>query len=210
MNTPITKQTSKDTYWIDEKGDKIPYNRLRKEERNREVETHKLLGHALKVNQALVDYKEEMRKICKKIYDQEMKAMGADPSKAKGNFTFYNFNQTIRVKVAIHEPVKFSDSAISAAKQFFDNFMEESITTKEDFLKDLINKAFEAKNGQLDSRRIFDLLSYKSRTKNQNYIKACECLEEGSTRPSSKTYFQIAFKDEEGNWENVELNFSKV
>jgi hypothetical protein len=205
------KQTSKDSHWTDEKGDKVPYTYVPVIERKKEVKAHSILKEGLKISDALADFKARVEKICSDLYRQEMIALKADPNKPpKGNYTWYSFNNDIRLKVSINEPVKYSDAAIEAAKQHFDKYMDDNVTTKEEFMKDSIKNAFETKNGNIDPRRVADLLKYKSKTKSPDYINACECLEQGSTRPSSKTYFQISVKNEKGDYENVELNFSKI
>lgn len=207
----VVKQTSKDTYWTNEKGYKIPYSRLTKIEKSKETKTYSLLKKSQAISNSLAEFKKAVQLECEELYRKEMEQLKADPNKPpKGNYTFYNFDQSIRIKVSISEPVKFSDAALEAAKQHFDKYIEDTVTTTETFMKDSIRDAFATKNGHVDPGKIFNLLSYKSKTKNQDYIMGCDALEQGSTRPSSKTYYQISFKNEDGDFENVELNFSKI
>lgn len=207
----VLKQTSNDSHWIDEKGDKIPYNRLTAIEKKKETKTHMLLKKGMSISKQLADFKSQVTEVCEELYRKEMEAMKADPNKPpKGNYTFYSFDHGVRIKVNINEPVRYSDASIEAAKQHFDNYLDNNVTTTEDFMKESIKNAFETKNGQIDPKRIADLLKYKSKTKSQDYIRACKCLEQGSERPKSKAYFQIAVRNTNGDYENVELNFSKI
>lgn len=210
MIKTIKKQVTSDKYWLDEKGDKIPVNRLTKLERLQEKESYKLFKDALALQSKLSDYKNNVRKICEHVYELAMKEHGGKPEKSKGNFTWYNFDRSLKISVSISEPIRFDDLTIKAAKDLFDQFLDQAVESREDFVKDVIRDAFETRNGQMDAKQVLGLLRYRKKVKNPLFLAALDKIEEAQRRPSSKTYFQLAYLQEDGSYQNVELNFSRI
>ena len=203
------KQTSKQEKWKDESKMEVPYKRISKAERLMEIKSHSLLSEAKGINSGLQDFKNRIKAICEEVYSAFMLENNVK-SNSKGNFTWYNFDRTIKVEVAISEPVKFDDMAIQASKEKLDEFLETAVDSKIDFVKDLIKDAFSTSNGKLDAKRVLGLLRYKSRVTSPLFLEAMDLIEKGIRRPESKTYFRIWEKDTDGKYQAVELNFSNI
>jgi len=203
------KQTSKQEKWKDESKMEVPYKRISKAERLMEIKSHSLLTEAKGINSGLQDFKNRIKAICEEVYSAFMLENNVK-SNSKGNFTWYNFDRTIKVEVAISEPVKFDDMAIQASKEKLDEFLESAVDSKIDFVKDLIKDAFSTSNGKLDAKRVLGLLRYKSRVTSPLFLEAMDLIEKGIRRPESKTYFRIWEKDTDGKYQAVELNFSNI
>ena len=205
------KKQVKDAYWTDEKGDEIPINRIDKVERLRERECHKMATKAFKISEELAEFKNYVRKTVEEIYEREMQQLEASgKAVTKGNFTFYNFEHTIRVKANISAPTKFTDAALIASKEWFDKYIDKYVHSEDDVATEIIERAYSKKNGQVDPKHIFDLLSFKTRTNKEEFHKGCKILEEGSIRTRSKTYYEVAVMDDNGEFVNIQLNFSKI
>jgi len=203
------KQTGKQEKWIDESKMEVPYKRISKAERLMEGKSYSLLMEAKGINSGLHDFKNRIKAICEEVYSAFMLENNVK-SNSKGNFTWYNFDRTIKVEVAISEPVKFDDMAIQASKEKLDEFLESAVDSKIDFVKDLIKDAFSTSNGKLDAKRVLGLLRYKSRVTSPLFLEAMDLIEKGIRRPESKTYFRIWEKDTDGKYQAVELNFSNI
>ena len=203
------KQTGKQEKWVDEAKMEVPYKRITKAERLMEIKSYSLLTEAKGISSGLNDFKNRIKAICEEVYSAFMLENNVK-SNSKGNFTWYNFDRTIKVEVAISEPVKFDDMAIQASKEKLDEFLESAVDSKIDFVKDLIKDAFSTSNGKLDAKRVLGLLRYKSRVTSPLFLEAMDLLEKGIRRPESKTYFRIWEKDTDGKYQAVELNFSNI
>src|SRR5690554_2698897 len=94
----VTRQLTASKYWLDEKGDKIPTNRLTKLEKKQERVSYKLYKDALDLEMKLKSYKDNMRKVCDEIYFAAMKEHGGKIGKGKGGFTIYNFDRSIKIQ----------------------------------------------------------------------------------------------------------------
>ena len=211
MNTDsVNTQKSSDKTWIDEGGIQVPYNRTTKSERLQEIQSARLMKKAIDINTKLKDFKEEVGVICKKVYDGFMIANNTTSKNSKGNFTWYNFDRSIKVEVSVNERIEFDDLGIKACKEKLDLFLEANLESKNEFIKQMVLDAFETSRGKLDSKKVMSLLKYKSKIKAPLFQDAMQLLENSIRRPSSKTYFRIWFKDAEGKYESIDLNFSSI
>ncbi|MFD2566102.1 DUF3164 family protein [Pseudotenacibaculum haliotis] len=202
-------QTSKDKTWYDEKGTGVPLNRINKVERLHERLSGSLLKKAQKLNKDLKAFKELVNDYCTQAFDAFMADKNVDINH-KGNFTWYNFNRTIKVEVSVNERIEFDDMGIKAAKQKLDDFLSISVESKNEFVKDLILTAFETSRGKLDVKKVMQLIRYKSKIDAPIFKQAIELLEQSIRRPDSKTYFRVWLKGRDGKYENIDLNFSSI
>jgi predicted regulator of Ras-like GTPase activity (Roadblock/LC7/MglB family) len=205
------KQTSTQKFWEDEAGTQIPYNRTTAVERLMEIQSDKLLSKAAKIHEKLAAFKTEVAEICQQVYDAFIEERQMKVDGKKGNFTWYNFDRSIKIEVSVNEKIEFDDLVIKAAKEKFDQFLEDNITSKNEFAKEMIIDAFETqRTGKLDTKRVMQLTRYEKKINDALFSEAVALINESIRRPQSKTYFRIWAKDEAGEFQNVDLNFSSI
>jgi len=202
-------QTSKNTVWKDETGMEIPYNRITPLERMKEKSAQNILVSAVKLNKNLTEFKAMIWKLCDDVFTQAMSQNGTQKA-TKGNFTWYNFDRSIKIEVSISDRIQFDDLNIKSAKALFDEFLNDSIDPKIEFVKELVNDAFSTSHNNLDPKKVMSLLKYRSKISDPRYQEAIRLIEEGIRRPDSKVYFRIWQKDEEGKYQNIDLNLSSI
>lgn len=206
----VTTYKAKDQLWVDEAGTSIPYNRTTKVERLMERSSAKILREALAVNKKLVVFRDTIEELSMEAYDAFMKSKDSK-KESKGNFTWYNFNRSIKIEVAISEAIQFDDLTIELAKEKFDAFLEANVTSKNDFVKPMILDAFKTqRNANLDTKRVLGLMRHESKINNALFSEAVKLIQESIRRPKSKTYYRVWVKDEAGQYSNVELNLSSI
>lgn len=204
----IEKQKSTEQYWKDEKGILCLYNRTTKSERLMEAQSYKLAKEALKLNQELSAFKKYVKEVCQEVYDTYMAER--EVTQTKGNFTWYNYDRSIRVEVSINERIEFDDLGITACKAKLHDFLQENVESKDAFIKDMVMDAFETSRGKLDAKKVMSLLRYRSKIKNQLFQDALNLLEESIRRPESKTYFRVSTRNDDGKYDVIDLNFSSI
>lgn len=204
--------------WIDESGLEIPENRITPYEKIRERAAAKLLKKAGKINETLVAFKDEIEETCEKIWQAGHAEAGTDSeriAKLKGNHTWYNFDRTIKVEVSIQGRIDFDDILIASAKDQFDQYTEKLTATSSDaeLICDLINVAFQTRNGKLDPKEVFKLFKYQSKVSAKKYPefhKAIDLIGQSIRRPDSRKYTRISTQGEDGKYRVVDLNFSSI
>lgn len=202
--------TTKDPLWTNEKGHQVELKRITPSERFNERKAIQVLKKAKAVNKYLVDFKALVIEVCGAVYKKYMEENNNGGKPSKGNFDWYNFDRSIKIQVSIAEPIKFDDLAIIACKDKLDEFFKQNVSAKTDVIKEMITDAFETSRGKLDTKKVLDVLSYKSRIDDPLFQEAMELIEKGIRRPKSKTYFRIWEKDETGQYQAINLNFSSI
>lgn len=199
-----------ETTWVDEAGLTVPATRITKAEREREKRSFSLYKKASALSNQLSDFKHEMAEICDKVYDLALKEVQKNKLQHKGNFTWYNFNRSIKIEVNINERIDFDSILIKAAKDSLDNYLADQLSDKDELIRQLIDEAFSNTKGMLDNKRIFSLLKYRSKIKAKFFQEALDLIEKSIRRPDSRKYMRIFAKDANGDWRNIDLNFSSI
>ncbi len=174
-----------------------------------EHKSAKLLKDAKDLSDRMAAFKEDIAKVCSDIYAAFMAEKEVKPT-TKGNFTWYNFDRSIKIEVAINERITFDELQISAAREKLDQFLTENMDGKVEFIKELVIDAFKTSRGQLDAKKIMSLLKYRSKIRQPLFQSAMEDIESAIRRPASKTYYRVFERTDEGNYKLVDLNFSTI
>ncbi|MCO5253388.1 MAG: DUF3164 family protein [Bacteroidetes bacterium] len=203
-------QKQSDPFWEDETGNKIPTNRLTDLEKLSERVAVKLHKEAVKINEGLKKFKEEVIALCDQVYEASLEDTQTSGKNRKGNFTLFNFNRTLKIEVSISERIEFDDLTIQACKEKLDDFITSNTTGVDDFMRTLILSAFEKTSGSLDVKKVLTLRKYRDRTRSPLYKEAMDLLDKAIRRPDSKRYFRVFARNEEGKYELIDLNFSSI
>lgn len=209
MKNQLKTQKSTDQYWTDEKGVKSPYSRTTKSERLMEIQSLKIAKEAIRLNTDLSAFKNNLKAVCENVYSTFMMEK-ENYTPGKGNFTWKNFDGSIKIECSVSDRIEFDDLTITACKDKLTEFLDNTVESKEDFVKEMVTDAFETSRGKLDAKKVMSLLRYRSKIKAPIFQEALNLLESAIRRPESKTYFRVWVKDEEGKYKNVELNLSAV
>lgn len=206
MELPVLK-TKKDRVWIDENGTNVPFITLTEVEKLKEKTAFGLAKEAMAINKKLVAFKERIAKDCGVIYDEVMKDSERE---GKGSFTFYNFDYTIKVEVRINQNIGFDSLLIEKAKLKLEDFIGDVVNPQMEFAKELVMGAFQTSKGNLDTKSVLGLKKHSTRITDKRWHDAMALIDESVRRPSSKTYFVVSVKNESGEFENIDLNFSSI
>ena len=209
-NLKFNIQTSKQEYWTDENGMRVPYKRTSKAERLAERRSGKAIKEALKLNRLLGEFKRYLTEASREVYEAFLKENGIKNPGKKGNYTWYNFDRSIKIEVDAREAIEFDEILISAAREKFLDFIDRNVTAKNEFIKELILQAFETRKGKLDVKKILTLTRYEAKVGNPTFSEAVRLINKAIRRRPTKMYFRIWVKNEEGKYQSVDLNFSSI
>jgi hypothetical protein len=128
----------------------------------------------------------------------------------KGNYTWFNFDRSVKIEVSVNERIEFDDLTIKACKEKLDEFLSENVTSKHEMIKQIVTDAFSTTRGKLDAKKVMSLLRYKDKVKDALFLESMELLEKSIRRPDSKTYYRISERMEDGGYRVIDLNFSSI
>lgn len=206
-NTPNIQKAGK--AWIDEIGIEIPFNRILKSEKLKEQLSGSLFKQALKINSLLLAFKEAIERAVLEVRELLISEEKLHKN-SKGNFTWYNFDRSIKIEVNVNETIRFDEGMIASARELFDSFISKNVQGTDDIVRQLINTAFANTKGGLDSKKVLSLLKYRTKIKDKQFQQALDLIQDSISRPTSKRYFRVWVKNEDGQYENIELNFSSI
>lgn len=196
--------------WVDEAGNNVPVKDLKKKEKVLEDVTYKIASHALKVNAQLVKFHMLIQKMVETAIDAIQKEYTGKKTEFKGNYTLYNFDRSIKVCVKVSQPIKFDEVTIEQARQLLKEFLDEGLTAKNSFIKQMVLEAFETRRGQMDTKRVMGLQRYADRIDDKRYRDAMQLINEAIRRPESATYYQVWIRNEKGQYDAVKLDLATL
>ena len=199
--------------WKDENGVAIPANRITASEKLREKASEKLLAKSVNLSEQLQAFKDEFAALSDEVYKAVMAENGVNIGDRKGNFTFYNFDRSIRIETDVNERIVFDDALIEVAKQHFNSFLTNGTNSVDAMIREMINDAFSTSRGRLDAKKVMGLLKYKGRVREDKYPefhKALKAIEDSIRRPESKVYYRVSKRNKAGEYEPINLNFSAL
>ena len=210
MNLVIKQQKPADKVWRDEAGVEIPFNRTTKYEKTAEVALSKLAKEALAINRKLEAFKTDLKGTVEAMYAAFVESNDGKATSKKGNITLYNFDRSIKVEVNVNEPIHFDEEFIKLAKAELDALLADELEGTSSWIKGVISDAFEKSRGELDTDKVLGLKKHASRTTDERYHKAMKFIDQAINRPTSKEYYRVWVRGDNGQYQNVQLNFSAI
>ncbi|HSW64955.1 MAG TPA: DUF3164 family protein [Dissulfurispiraceae bacterium] len=199
--------------WKDEKGFEIPASRITGIEKLKERKATQLLREAQRLHEALTTYKRTVAAACAEVYAAAMEYAGVQNKEAKGNFTWYNFDRSIKIEASVNERIDFDDGLIAAAKDKFYEFLSNNTTGVDEMVRSLIMDAFSTTRGRLDAKRVMGLVRYRERINKKRFPlfhEAVDLIEQSIRRPESRTYFRVWERRADGEYDAIDLNISSI
>jgi hypothetical protein len=204
-----TIQKVSEKLWTDEKGQQIPVTRIDSLEKFQEKAAGRIWANAINLNDQLQELKAMFQELSEEVYQRTMERHKIKKP-GKGNFTFFNFDRSIKVEVNINENIVFEDALIIACQSKLNEFLDAELSDKQDYFRSLINDAFSKQRGGLDAKKVLGLLKHRTKIKAALFQEALDLLEQSIRRPNSKTYYRVSERMEDGGYKVVDLNFSSI
>lgn len=202
-------QKVKEGKWKDETGNNIPLCYITAGNRYKERAAGSLLKDAKSINTKLSDFKAKIKELCDGVYRKMLEENNAKEA-SKGNYTWFSFDRSVKIEVTKSERIDFDDITIEACKQKLDEFLDKNLDAKQEFVKQIVTDAFSTSKGKLDSKKVMSLLKYRQQIKSALFQEALNLMEKSIRRPDSKLYFRIWDRDESGEYNLIDLNFSSI
>lgn len=133
-------------------------------ERTSEKSATTLLKKAQSAHAQLADLKEEIKNKSDEVFILAMEELDGKKDNQK-NFTWYNFDRSIKIERSTSEPIKFDELTIKACKDKVESFLASNVESKDDYVKEMLVEAFETTGGNLDTKKVLGMLRWRSKIK---------------------------------------------
>jgi len=192
-------------YLKNAKGALIPFENVKKSDKTKDRLVEKLFSKAEKLHNGMKKVKESMAVEIQKYLEDQAANHGV---KWKGNAQLDNFGGDKRISVSIKDMICFSEK-LQVAKEVIDECVRKWSKNADPALVTLITTAFEVdKKGNINKTMILSLRQYK--IEDERWKEAMDLISEAIQVEATKTYYLFKFKGEEGEWEQLSLNWSKL
>ncbi|MEP2447372.1 MAG: DUF3164 family protein [Balneola sp.] len=193
--------------WIDPQGREIPSNRVLPEEKSFEKICNRIQREAKKVNSAMENLKNMfVQEYGSWLNDQSQYGMKED---WRGNATVANFSGTVRLVREEKERIEFDHNIQIFQRKIYEWLKNEGKRASIDFKK-VVDNAFKVNSkGNLSRQRMADLRHTPIKD-NPEWEDACSYYDKAITVVNSKAFWAIEFKNSNGDWDRLPLNFYDI
>jgi len=205
--------TQKDATWCNADGDKVPVKFVPLMEKKKEVLAAKLHKSALGLEASLANLHKimcdafaEIREMVREEYELKYKK----EMKEKGSITWFNFDRSIKIEADKNDIVKWDSSLMTAAKDQLDQYLSSNLSEANELISALVSGAFANTKGMIDTGKVFQILKYQDKIKDKRFQKACEMMKKAQSIDKTKLYMRIWEKQSDGQYRNINLNFSSI
>ncbi|MPT33785.1 MAG: DUF3164 family protein [Flavobacterium sp.] len=165
----------------------------------------RLVAKAYRLSLMLAGFKKDAFDDMQTVYAilQEYSSRHAD---GKGNFRIEH--EGMRVTYKRQGKATFDERSHQAEKHIID-FVNSKFADDQD-TRDLIMSLLERKKGELDIHLVQKLYAMENRFNDNNWKRGIELLKESYQYSHSKDYINFEKRDENGQWQTINLQFSNI
>lgn len=164
-----------------------------------------LCNKAIRVNKILKWFKNQSFSDMQTLYEM-LKEYSNRHKDGKGNFQVEHEN--FRVSYKRQGKPHFDERSHQAEKHIID-FVNTKFENDVD-TKDLVMSLLERKKGELDINLVQKLYAMENRFQDENWKRGIELLKESYSYSHSKDYIGFETKNEKGEWQTINLQFSNI
>lgn len=181
------------------------FNKKRDYEDLRNSTIVELCSEAMELNNDLKSFKKKSFDSMQTIWEM-LKEYSSRHADGKGTFTI-EF-EDLRISYKRQGKATFDERSHQAEKHIID-FVNAKFDNDKD-TRDLIMSLMERKKGELDIYLVQKLYAMEDRFDDQNWKKGIELLKESYQYAHSKDYIKFEQRDEKGQWNSINLQFSNI
>jgi len=195
-------------YKINAVGHLVPIEQIKEVDLLRDDFVMKAVEAAQYENDALADFKKKLTEDMNAFLDLSAEQYGVKLGGGKGNIQLTSFDGKYRITREISERIEF-DERLQAAKALVDECLNEWTKFASSEVRTLIYHAFEPdKTGRINTKRILGLRKLK--IEHPTWMRAMEAIGDAITVTGSCVYHRFYERDEQGKYQQINLDFSGV
>jgi len=211
MSVKIHK--TKEQVWTDAAGNQVPLKYISVADKKKEAIAGTVHKFALLAESMLSDLHKTMTAAFEEVrlaIQDEFSLKGKKQKIGKGSLTWFNFDKSIKVEMDINEISKWDGALMTEALTLLNKYIGSGLDEGKELIKDLITSAFSNNKGMVDSKKVFQIIRFESKTTNKTFLQACELLKQAHSIDKTKSYMRVWEKVDSGEYRQVNLNFSSI
>lgn len=195
-------------YMMNGVGHLVPIESIKEIDLARDEFVKSVVGKAGEVSTLLNTFKNQLAGDMQAFLELSAEKYGADLGGARGNLSLTSYDGKYKILRAVSERLDF-DERLQAAKELVDDCLRQWSKDAGPELRTLVESAFQVdKKGRINARRILSLRTLK--IDHPTWKKAMEAISDAVTVVGSCTYYRVYERDDEGSYNQINLDFSGV
>lgn len=197
-----------DGYMMNAVGHLVPIESIKEIDLARDEFVKGVVAKAAEVAAVLDQFKKQLAGDMQAFLELSAEKYGADLGGARGNLSLTSYDGRYKVLRAVSDRLDF-DERLQAAKALVDDCLREWSREAGPELRTLVESAFQVdKKGRINAKRILSLRTLK--IEHPTWKQAMDAIGDAVTVVGSCTYYRAYERDDEGNYNQISLDFSGV
>lgn len=189
-------------------GNLVPIESIKEIDLLRDRFVREQVVKAEKVSALLGEFKQLLAGDIQAFLELSAEKYEADMGGARGNLSLTSFDGQFKVLRAVADRLEF-DERLQAAKSLIDDCLREWTRDSGSEIRALIDQAFQVdKKGKINTKRIISLRQLK--IEHPIWLRAMEAIGDALTVTGSCTYYRVYERDDKGEYQQIQLDFSGV
>ncbi len=187
-------------------GHLVPIESIKEIDLARDEFVREVVDQAVAVSEVINKFKQKMAGDMQAFLELSAEKYDVDLGGARGNLSLTSYDGRYKVLRAVSERLDF-DERLQAAKELVDDCLRMWSKDAGPELRTLVESAFQVdRKGRINAKRILSLRSLN--IEHPTWKKAMEAISDAVTVVGSCTYYRIYERDDEGNYNQISLDFS--
>lgn len=189
-------------------GHLVPVEQINEVDLLRDDFVRKAVAAAKQMEATIAEFKEQLTGDFEAFLNLSSEQYGVKMGGIKGNVCLTSFDGNFRVTREIAERIEF-DERLQAAKVLVDQCLREWTKFSASEVRTLIEDAFQVdKKGRINTKRILGLRKLK--IDHPTWKQAMEAIGDAVTITGSCTYYRFHVRDDQGRYQQINLDFAGV
>ena len=189
-------------------GNLVPMERIKEIDLTRDEFVLGVIKKAEEISAKLAEFKTALSGDIQAFLELSAEKYGADLGGSRGNLSLTSFDGKYKVMRCVADRLEFNEQ-LQAAKELVDKCLREWTRDSDSKIRALIEQAFQTdKKDKINTKRVLALRQLK--IEDETWQKAMEAIGDAITVTGSCTYFRVYERDDKGEYQQIQLDFSGV
>lgn len=203
----MTLQIGDKTYYKKANGTLVPEDQVKDSDRLRDQFVLEAAEKIMDIRTQMIRVKAEILDDIEAFMQTMSESYGVKLGGEKGNLSFTSFDGRVQLKYYRNDYLTFNEG-IHIAKKLIDEFLEDITKDSSRSIKQIVNSAFNLKQGRMDVKAILKLREINET--DHRWVKAMQIIDESKQWNEGSRALRLYIRGKTGEMELVPMDFTSL
>ena len=203
----MTLQIGDKTYYKKANGTLVPEDQVKDSDRLRDQFVLEAAEKIMDIRTQMIRVKAEILDDIESFMQTMSESYGVKLGGEKGNLSFTSFDGRVQLKYYRNDYLTFNEG-IHIAKKLIDEFLEDITKDSSRSIKQIVNSAFNLKQGRMDVKAILKLREINET--DPRWVKAMQIIDESKQWNEGSRALRLYIRGKSGEMELVPMDFTSL